>query len=105
LNDNIHASSLKVRPRSLPHIIQFRIDIGNDMYDARYGARSSVLRARIMIVMIMFLAMRMAMVVPLVVRLMVFLLGHPKSHASVVDNAPELADALQCTATGVLCLV
>ncbi len=59
-----------------------------------------------MIVVVSFLAMSVAVVfVPVVVRLVVFLLGHPEPHGSVADNAPEFADALQSTATRVLCLV
>jgi uncharacterized protein YybS (DUF2232 family) len=62
MNDNVHASPFEVRHSSLSHIIKVRVDFGNDVDDARYGARSSVLRASVMIVVVMFPAMSMVVV-------------------------------------------
>jgi Flp pilus assembly protein TadB len=94
LNDNVHASPFEVRPRYFSNVIQLRMASGNDVNDARYRARSGILLARIMIIVVMFLAMVVVMVMTVVMRLLISLLGHPKSHASIADDASQFADAL-----------
>jgi len=95
MNDNVHASPFEVGPRYFSNVIQLCMASSNDVNDARYRARSGILLARIMIIVVMFLAMVVVMVfMTVVMRLLISLLGHPKSHASIADDASQFADAL-----------